>query len=872
VVSTVAGGAFVGRATASAVLTRALDEAADGRPRVVVVAGPAGIGKSALVDHFLATARPRRVIRVQGVEQEMTERFAIAAQLLRQARGTTASGRVPVAEEIIDVGGELLRALTAEPVAAVAVVDDAHWADAASIRALSFALRRLESDPVLAVLCVRPAGLDLEPIARLAEVAGAEVVHLEPLTGSDVQQLCASAGIEVSAAAARRLRDHTGGLPLHVSALLRELDPAVLTRTHGPLPAPLSFATLVLSRLAAQSSEAEALVAGAAVLGRADVPVTTAVEVGGVSDVVAALDGVVAAGVLEHRWDPSGDTVRFPHDLVRAAVLEGLAPGRRMELHRRAAGALDGVAALDQRAAATVLPDRLIASDLERAARTEAAEGATERAVRHLLEASRLSGDPAKARGLRLDGLEVLVLAGEVRAADGLAADLKDDLEAGDDPSRRDYLRGHLALLGGRRVEAEELLLRAWETASPDRSRLAALVAAQLSQLCTAYARSAEAVQWAERVSALAGDDPQLDTAAVGTQLVSLVIGGRPDEALRRTVPPEATEEVLRERRFDHIGGRGIVRLWTDDLTGACGDLAAVAAPGLQGRPLRVRLVALGFLAEAQYRGGWWDRSESTGDLAVSLAEDTDHAWLLGFLHGTASFALSGRGTWDLAAAHVASAQTAAAVVGDVMNIAWTAVAATALAHARGDHDAVIAASDAIASMDAAHGALEPGVLRWCPERAEALVAKGRIDEAVRLLDAAEALARTRDRQSALVALGRARGVAEAARDRPIEALAVFREAAERAHGSGMPFDLALARPRPWHRAASPGPAPSGRRAARRRRRHVRVPRRATVRGARRGGAGRVWLATSPADTRSARAHSARACDRPPRRRRPHQS
>jgi DNA-binding CsgD family transcriptional regulator len=207
---------------------------------------------------------------------------------------------------------------------------------------------------------------------------------------------------------------------------------------------------------------------------------------------------------------------------------------------------------------------------------------------------------------------------------------------------------------------------------------------------------------------------------------------------------------------------------------------------------LRVRLFALGYLAEAEYRAGRWDESAATGEQAVSLAEDADHAWLLGFLHATAALPLAGRGEWQRAQTHVDAAQVSADAIGDVLNLAWTAAAATTLAQARGDPAGVIAASDVISAMDPTHGALEPGILRWCPERAEALVARHRFDDAAALLDAAEPVAHARRRRSSIVALARARGALEAARGHYAEATAAFDEAAALAPELGMPFDAAL--------------------------------------------------------------------------------
>ena len=73
------------------------------------------------------------------------------------------------------------------------------------------------------------------------------------------------AGIHLTARAAERLHAHTGGTPLESVTLLDELDPVALTAGFGPLPAPRSYASMVLARVSACAPETEQLVAAVAV-------------------------------------------------------------------------------------------------------------------------------------------------------------------------------------------------------------------------------------------------------------------------------------------------------------------------------------------------------------------------------------------------------------------------------------------------------------------------------------------------------------------------------------------------------------------------------------------------------------------------------
>jgi DNA-binding CsgD family transcriptional regulator len=749
------------------------------------------MGKSTLIGRFLQTLGSRRVAMSAGVESEALIRYGVAGSLLRRMIDPAP---VRPDDDPTQVGARLLAALSGGSGPGVLVLDDAQWADVASLQALTFALRRLESDAVLTVIGTRGLAESPEALTRLVQAAQGETIGLAPLTPAEVAELAHHHGVALSTGAARRLHAHTGGLPLHVVALLRELDHDELSRTQGPLPAPRSFAGLIQRRLTTGTPDLRQLTAAAAVLGD-PVPVVLAAEVGQVSDPVAALDAAVRLRLVEHRRESGGDLLRFNHDLVRVAVLDGLTPAERLALHRRAAQLLDGVAALEQRAAAAILPDAAVAAELAKVARDEADRGLTEAAVHHFLEASRLSPDARAGRDRRLDAIETLALAGDTAAAKGLVADLRDDLADPGDPARIGYLLGHLALVDGHPAEAERLLLEAWEWCEPPlRPRLAALIAAQLSQLFTSAARNAETAIWADRATRYAGDDARLATAASATLLAGLVFSGRPGEAVERALPEPETEAALRSGRYDDLVGRGIVRLWTDDLAGARADLSAVTDRADPGRPLRIRLLALAYLAEVEFRNGRWDDSLAASELAVSLAADADHPWLRGLLHGVATLPAAGRGDWTSAAAHAGSGREAAAAIDDVMNLVYPAVAGCLLAVARADHAAVLVATDPLAALNPANGVLEPGVLQWCPYRVEALVATGALAEAEALLRLAEPLAQARARRSALVALARARAALEAASGNAAAATRSYADAVDLLPDLPMPLEVGLFR------------------------------------------------------------------------------
>src|SRR3546814_4262177 len=149
-----------GRDRHLAILAAALADVRGGKRSVVVVDGDAGIGKTSLVRGALA-GEPSVLVWASADESEAELDFAIVDQLARAAPLAAADRDALLGE----IGGEPLRigaalvalvdGLDLDPARPlVVVVDDAQWADAASLQAIAFAARRLQRDPVL--LCVIP--------------------------------------------------------------------------------------------------------------------------------------------------------------------------------------------------------------------------------------------------------------------------------------------------------------------------------------------------------------------------------------------------------------------------------------------------------------------------------------------------------------------------------------------------------------------------------------------------------------------------------------------------------------------------------------------------------------------------------------------
>ena len=205
-------------------LESAFAEARAGRGTFVVIEGPAGIGKTAL----LATARRAaksegmRVLRSRGTELERDFAFGVVRQLFEtplaeasdHERADLLQGTAGLAAGLLGLPGApptngppssgvdpsfailhglywLCANLTAAGPLCL-VVDDAHWADAASLRYLAFLLTRLEELDAALVVATRPreAGTDAELLATLATDPSAERDPACPADKSGCRPAC----------------------------------------------------------------------------------------------------------------------------------------------------------------------------------------------------------------------------------------------------------------------------------------------------------------------------------------------------------------------------------------------------------------------------------------------------------------------------------------------------------------------------------------------------------------------------------------------------------------------------------------------------------------------------------------------------------
>ena len=427
-----------------------------GQPRTVLVDGRAGIGKTALVEEFLAAEDDIQILRASGERWEALVSYGVVEQLLRGAgvsstRLLASRDRALPPEEPVSVGTYILEVLgdleQKNPV--VVLVEDVHWTDTDSLRALLFALRRLVSERVLTVLTIRDDERQRLPdgLQRLAGGASGLTLHLPALTASEILNMGKALGVpDFSARAASRLKAHTQGNPLFVRALLTEM-PADRWRTWEPmLPAPRAFAMQVERRLEACAPATRRLVEAASALG-ANVPVSVVAALAGVEDPLEALDESSTADLLRVRDDPGIRDVVFPHPLVQAAVYEHLSPSRRVRLHLAAADLVnDEGARLRHRVAAADPPDEPLAEELAAFARRQSAAGVWAGAASAFIEASRMSPSGTSASSDCTWRFDAMIGSGDLVQAGVFAGEIADFAPG----PHRDVSLGYLSIMRGR--------------------------------------------------------------------------------------------------------------------------------------------------------------------------------------------------------------------------------------------------------------------------------------------------------------------------------------------------------------------------------------------------------------------------------------
>jgi DNA-binding CsgD family transcriptional regulator len=403
-----------------AAIDNALGAAIDGRGSVVAVEGPPGIGKSRLVSAAVERARERGMytISVRATELERSYPYGIVRQTADsvqldktdEERAALFTGAARLALPILEPGSDeegdnpelmyqrlhglyWLIANLARQQPLLICVDDAQWADEASMAAERFLSLRIADLPMVLLLAARPmeVGQLAVPLAEILADPATTSVRPGPLStegaGHRIETLLGSSDADFAAAC----HHATGGNPFLLEQLVSEIraeniEPTSENAERVASLGPDTVRASVLLRLERLPSAGGPVARALAVLGESDVTLKDVATLAGVAEDAAAN----ALAELERAGLVTGvPHLRFTHPILRAAIEDDMPVVERSRAHEQAARML-----ADRDADAVAVAAHLLVCEpgqgewaratLRRAARRAQALGDPASAVRYL--------------------------------------------------------------------------------------------------------------------------------------------------------------------------------------------------------------------------------------------------------------------------------------------------------------------------------------------------------------------------------------------------------------------------------------------------------------------------------------------------------
>jgi DNA-binding CsgD family transcriptional regulator len=785
---------IVGRAEELAALSGFVDDVRTG-PAALVLEGEPGIGKSTLLRAAVeeAEARGLRVLVARPTEAEQglghvalgdlldgtldevlpalpaPRRHALEITLLLE-EGTADPRAVGLATrsvlELLAVPGPLLVA-----------IDDAQWLDAASERALAFALRRLETCPVLVLLARRTAQTtDLERALGPERVRGLEV---SPLGVGALHRFLRD---RLDRAFARqtllRIHERSGGNPFFALELARIVQPDA--DPTQPLPVPQTLEEVVGQRLAGlPPSTRDAL----ALLSASGPASPALLERAGLER--SAPDPAVAAQVLEREEG----VVRFTHPLLATVVYRGLGD-ERLEVHARLAGLVDEpLVRARHLALSRETPNAGVAGALDAAMSLAAARGASAAAAELAEHALRLT--PPEDRGERrrraLAAARAHREAGEWTRARTIALELLDG--TGESEVRADAL---VLLAELETVERAVPLLEEALDEAASRPELRAEIHCRLAWATRFREGYVHALDHARTALALADglDDDRLRArAGLVRAILGWIVGDGAAPELPLPSDDLATalggERLVQEATFAVVSTLASSRR-SDEARSLLEREADEWAERNEPRSAR----ALWALAWVEFWAGSWDRAADVAERAHEIS--IQYGLEVPQDHLPIALVAVHRGRLDLARDH---SERALALADEQFGLQPPQHQAILGLVAWGQGD-VAGAAVWLERAEAAARTLgwgEPTIRWWSADLVEVLLDLGRADDAIAVLDAWEADATRLGRAAVLAHVARCRGLVAAAQGELEDAEALLVRAAVEPGAVDDPFGRARA-------------------------------------------------------------------------------
>lgn len=711
---------FVGRNDELALISACAERAQNGRPGVVWIEGEAGSGKTVLARRALSALPGRSdVVRATGDEYTRSTSFALAEQLAPVQTHT------PFA-----AGLELLEHLTTPEVAdpVVVLVEDLHWADADSRRALLTMAQRLDEDQLLLLITSRPdAEIDEWQRFRFDAERCAQI-SLRSFTIEEVAQLVTQSGFSLAPRNVARLYEHTDGHPLYVRTLLSELTGAQLEST-DELPVPRSLASTTTATLARLPQPARDLACALAVLNQA-VPLSVAGNVANIKDPSAALEQLLPSGLAT--WHPREPQtpVELTHPLFRTAIYDDLPPTTRRRLHLAAAEVSDDAMALVHLVSAADTSDDVLADKLATTGEEVASGLPIATRVQYLLWSSSLTSDRTRREARLIEATQALLADRQVSRALAQRAQVE---HSGGSP-RRSLVLGMMDWVEGEPEHAEEHFRAASTTdATLADPSTAAYALIRLAAMRNYRLEPTEAIEAAQRALELVGNDEDLRREATATLSVAIGIlyGARRGlEALAEQFSTTAASAGLVEA--DLLVTRGMLGYYDGQLAVPAEDVRRAITLARQGARVAQLPRAHVHLSQLLFKAGDWDNAQVHARLALSLIADDPHVWEEAQVLAAASLVPAARGQWETAETRIEAARRAAERSGTPENDLAARLADALLARARGRWPEVCVALAPLIGEPRLRQIA--GSLRYWTCYIEALVATGNLEEARRQL------------------------------------------------------------------------------------------------------------------------------------------
>jgi len=345
---------LVGREAELGLLSDWVEAVAAGRGRAVLFEGEPGIGKSALLRAAQSEAVTAGCAVFWAAGEELGHAFPLLPVLQAFAFRPKLSEPAAAAEELLDLVDRLC---ARSPV--LLVVDDLHWADAATVALCHRLAAAATQLPLLLIGAMRPVPGRQDLLALRRKVGRDGVTRLAPLSEAAVGRLVANLAGVPPGPELTKLATGAAGNPLYVTELVDALDRGggLVVAGDGVEvvggPAPPTLHEAIDDRLDFLPHGVREVLQACALLGREFAVDDLAVVSGRrAAELVPLLTQAHAAGVLTE----AGTRMAFRHPLIRAALYDALPRAVRAAWHRDAARALCQAGAPADQVARQLLP------------------------------------------------------------------------------------------------------------------------------------------------------------------------------------------------------------------------------------------------------------------------------------------------------------------------------------------------------------------------------------------------------------------------------------------------------------------------------------------------------------------------------------